>query len=193
MGPGLIGLTARIERLATVLAILCLVLGCDQTAEPSESQEDGASAGQVDENRNGPARSTIEGDWWVLCADLPHQAFKLSLLAGDANTDFWEGSWIVFDWRGTVHPGALARASAAVSVSAHRSAGGTIIISGPVPQVDAQGLPTGETGAWELTVQQISLAGQPLRYGGSMRHSDDAGGEPALNVELETGFRAWAR
>lgn len=187
------GLTARIERLATLLAILCLPLGCDQATKPSESKEESVSSGQVDETRAGPARSTLEGDWWVLCADLPHQAFKLSLLAGDANTDFWEGSWIVFDWRGTVHQGALARASAPVSVSAHRSADGTIIITGPVPQVDAQGLPTGETGAWELAVQQVSLAGQPLRYSGSIRHSDNAGGEPALKVDLETGFRSWAR
>lgn len=145
------------------------------------------------ESASDPARTTFAGDWWVLCTELPHQAFKLSLLAPQEVQGYWEGSWISFDWRGTAHSGALTRASAAVAVTAHQGGDDTIIITGPVPQIDAQGLPTGDTGAWELTVQRISLTGQPLRYSGSMRHSETADLAVPLTVELETSFRAWAR
>jgi hypothetical protein len=195
MVKGLIGLrrTTRTQLLAPLLTILCLGFGCDQSDEPEASPENSTPVTTTEDSRSDPKRSTFAGDWWVICAELPHQAFKLSLLAPDERVDFWEGSWIMFDWRGTSQAGALARASAAVAVNAHRGANGMIIITGPVPQIDAQGLPTGETGAWELAVQLISLTGQRLRYSGSMRHSSDPPGSRALDVELETTFRLWAR
>jgi len=181
---------------AWVIALaLASTPACDTAAEPeaTPAAEAAAPAAATVEISNDPSRTTFAGDWWVLCTDLPHQGFKLSLLAPQESEGFWEGSWISFDWRGTAHPGALARASAAVAVSAHRGSDGTIVITGPVPQIDALGLPTGDTGAWELAVQQISLTGQPLRYSGSMRHSETADLAVPLTVELETSFRVWTR
>lgn len=185
-------LPRRFAALLTAVAV-ATSLACEPAEEAESTAENAPATATVEEVRSDSSRTTFAGDWWVLCTDLPHQAFKLSLLAPQETEGFWEGSWISFDWRGTSHPGALSRASAAVAVSAHRGADGTIVITGPVPQIDAQGLPTGETGSWDLTVQRTSLTGQPLRYSGLIRHSEAAATLPALSVDLETSFKPWTR
>lgn len=134
------------------------------------------------------ARTTVEGDWWVLAPSLPTHGLRLTLVRRDQDPDgAWEGSWRSFDWRGTEHAHLLARASRPVAVSAQRDHGGRLVVHGPVPQIDARGRPTGQEGRWQLVLEQVSLAGQPLRFSGTLARDEG----PGVPVELTTAFRAW--
>lgn len=172
-------LCARLRAATTALLALLLVglTACDD--QPVASPEATALP---------EARTTVAGDWWVLAPALPTHALRLTLVRRADDPDrAWDGSWRSFDWRGTERPHLLARGSHPVAVSARRNLSGQLEVHGPVPQIDAQGRPTGQEGACHLVVEQVSLAGQPLRFAGTLTRD----GQPAVPVELTTAFRTW--
>lgn len=181
-------------------AVLVLALGagggCDDGAPAAEETAPPAAGVTtvLAATTSVEARRRVAGSWWVLAPALPVQGLYLTLEesgTGEGPDDGpWDGSWVSFDWRGTKEGGEPARASRPVEVSARRD-GDVIVVSGPVPQVDALGRPTGASGHWELAVKAASLPGQPLHFTGRMVHSE---GSPARDVEVEvlSTFRSWA-
>lgn len=173
--------------------LLALMVGCGGQNSGSGSTASGpgadATGGAVASVATAELRKSFEGHWWVFCAEMPVHALFLSL--EPAGVGRWNGSWISFDWRGTREPAQLARVSRPVEVSA-RTEREEIVIVGPVPQVDALGLPTGRRGSWELRLTRSSLPGQPLQYTGRMLHSDPVDAVD-LPVELVSSYRPWSR
>ena len=87
-------LRAPLPRALVLAVALAGLSACDKAtrSEPAPATEAAAAPTAAEEAANDPSRTTFAGDWWVLCTGLPHQAFKLSLLAPKEEQTFWEGS-----------------------------------------------------------------------------------------------------
>ena len=77
-----------------------------------------------------------------------------------------------------------------MTLTAHRDEGSTEI-SGPVPELDAGGLPNGQHGHWVLVLSDAHPAGGPRRMNGRLVLSERTGPD-GVAVEVSREFRPWS-
>jgi hypothetical protein len=76
-----------------------------------------------------------------------------------------------------------------VALTAHRN-GGHTEISGPMPEVDAEGRPNGQHGHWLLELTDAPPAGGPRRMTGRLVLTDGTK-EEGVAVEISREFLPW--
>lgn len=166
--------------------------GCGHAAEPTpppparaEPEPDPAPPPLDPPSGDDP----FEGTWWVGARDLPTFGLQLSIRATRIEGTY-SGRAVAFDWRGSESPQRLFRPSRPVTLTAHRKDGHTEI-SGPVPQVDAEGRPNGQQGHWLAELVDAHPAGGPRRLNGRLTVTDRTAAEGVV-VEVSREFRPWS-
>ena len=176
---------------ALILLAFLAAPGCqrEQDVPPDDSSEANATPAPAAPVLSPPVGepASLTGTWYVLAPELPYRGLLVTLQE-TSSPDAWEGSWLSFDWRGS-RDGLLHRSSLRVAVSAHR-VGNDLVITGHAPQINQSGLPNGDEGLWELTVQRKSLAGEELSFTGRLVNPADTPPE-GVAVDVVPRFRPW--
>jgi len=129
----------------------------------------------------------LAGTWWCLTPDRPHRALRATLVPTD-DDERWGGSWVSFDWRGSVTGDDLHRVSKPVEIQAELD-GKQLTLRGPAPQIDAaSGQPLGVTGRLELRLKLASLPGEPVRFAGRLLRDDEDDASEGLAVDMTPRF-----
>jgi hypothetical protein len=137
------------------------------------------------------AADPLAGTWWILTPTHPFFALRLSLV-GTESPERLEGSWVSFDWRASSQAESLVRRSKAVRVSAQRTgppeSPERLVIEGPRPMLDENGVPNGQHGTWRIDLTPSQLPGETPRFQGRGVQTDPAGGE-GVTVDLVREYR----